>query len=806
MLNDLRFTLRLIGKDRWFSAVAIVALALGIGVNAIGFTIVNAAFLRGLPVPDADRLFMLVWQARHGRSPASYADLEDWRAGSHAFAGIAAFRNGSMNLSDDRAFPEQVRGTWLTPNAFGTLGQQPLLGRDFASGEDRPGADPVAIIGYRLWKNRYGSDVNVLGRSIRLNGQPATIVGVMPDGGRFPNNTDVWAPLVLSEAERARSSRVLQVFGRLRDGASQQEAQTELNARAQQATAAYPDVYKDLLGARVQTFTEAYIGGPARIVFLVMMGAVCCVLLIACANVASLLLSRSAYRAREIAVRIAMGATRARVVRQLLLESLVFGCIGGGLGLLLAGAAARMLDAAVQDPDKPYWIVFAVDYTVFGYVAAICVLTAVLFGLAPALHVSRTQINDALKEGARGSVGTRRVRWFSGTMVVVEIALTIVLLVGAGLMVRSFLKLYTLEVGIRTDHLMTMRMVLPATKYATPDARRAFYDAAMTRIGAVPGIDAVAATTSVPPFGRGQRALEVEGQPASTAGQSMNVSSVRISPEFFDVVGVTLQRGRTFTDRDGTPGSETVIVNEQTAAQFFPGQDPLGRRIRFGQDSRPGQPAEVWRTIVGISPSIRHGSGTRNEPNPVVYEPYRDDPPTEISMLVRSPLPPGAVMDAIRREVQSVDRDQPVFTIQTLDQLLAENRWPFRVFGGLFALFAGIALVLSAVGLYAVMAYSVTQRTQEIGVRIALGAERSQVAWLVLKRGLIQLGIGLTIGLAGALAMSRVLRTVVVQITPTDPLTFATITVLLTVVAIAACLVPARRATRIDPLVALRAE
>jgi putative ABC transport system permease protein len=817
MLQDLRFTLRLIAKERWFSAAAIVALALGIGVNALGFTIVNAAFLRGLPIKDSDQFYMLTWQqGRGGRRNASHADLQDWRAQSRTFTGLAAFRNDRINLSDGRALPEQVRGTWLTANTFGLIGQQPLIGRDFAPGDDRQDAEPVIILGHTLWKNRYAGDPDVLGTAVRLNGQPATIIGVMPASMRFPDNTDVWAPFIPTDAQKARDARVLSVVGRLRDGISRVEAHTELNGIARRLAAAYPDTYKNIAGVRVETFTERYVGGPARIVFLVMMGAVCFVLLIACANVANLTLSRSAHRAREIAVRIAMGATRWRVVRQLLLESVVFGLIGGGLGLFLAVAGAQALDAAVQDPDKPYWITFTVDYVVFGYVAAICVLTGILFGLAPALHVTKANINDVLKEGGRGSVGTRRARWFSGTMVVVELALTIVLLAGAGLMIRSFMKMYTLDIGIRTEHLMTMRMQLPETKYATPETRRVFYDRVEPRLAAIPGVEAVAVTTSVPPFGSAERSLEIDGQPPRQAeDQPQNVLTVTISPRFFEVVGVQIARGRPFHDTDGTPGGETAIINERAAAQFFPGEDPIGKRIRFTpRENTSGGPApahpeasrEIWRTIVGISPSIRHDSTRGAEPNAVVYLPHRQAPPASATLLVRSALPPGSVMAAVRREVQAIDQDQPVFTVQTLDQMLAQERWPFRVFGGLFAIFAVIALVLSSVGLYAVMAYSVTQRTQEIGVRMALGAAGREVSWLILKRGLIQLALGLAIGLGGALALSRVLRTVLVQITPTDPITFASITILLTLVSIAACLLPARRATRVDPLVALRAE
>jgi putative ABC transport system permease protein len=825
VLQDLRFAFRLIAKDRWFSAAAIVALALGIGVNAIGFTFVNAAFLRGLPFKDSDRLYLMAWQGRSdSRRRFSHAELQDSRAWSRTFAGVAAFSNTTMNVSDDRALPEEARGTWITANAFGVLGQQPLLGRDFGPADDRIGAEPVAVLSYRIWKNRYGGDPAVIGKALRLNGQPATIIGIMPDSMNFPNNTEVWAPFIPTEEQRRRNIRPLYMFGRLRGGATRAEAQAELTGIAQQLAATYPDTNKDLTRITVETFTERYVGGPARIIFLAMMGAVSFVLLIACANMANLLLSRAAHRARELAVRIALGATRWRIVRQLLIESVVLGCIGGSIGLFLATAGVQVLDAAVQDPDKPYWITFTVDHVVFGYVAAICVVTGILFGLAPALHVSKTDINNVLKEGGRGTTGNRRVRWLSGSMVVVELALTIVLLAGAGLMIRSFMKLYALDIGIRTGHLMAMRMHLPASKYVTAEVRRTFFDRVEPRLAAIAGVEMVAVTTAVPPFGSGQRDFEIEGRPAgSPDSPRLNVSTVTISPQFFHVVGAALVRGRNFHDRDGARGSETVIVNERMAAQYFPGEDPIGRRIRFPQQElASGQPPPAstpprgeragatpvsWLTIVGISPTIRQGTRRLGgEPNEVVYLPYRQDPPASASLLVRSQLPPETVMNAVRQAVQSIDQDQPVFTIQTLDQMLAQDRWPFRVFGGLFAAFSIIALVLSSVGLYAVMAYAVSQRTQEIGVRMALGGEARHMYWLILQRGLAQVAIGLTLGLAGALALSQVLRTVLVQITPTDPLTYAAITILLTVVSLAACLVPARRATRVDPIVALRVE
>jgi putative ABC transport system permease protein len=442
------------------------------------------------------------------------------------------------------------------------------------------------------------------------------------------------------------------------------------------------------------------------------------------------------------------------------------------------------------------------------YVAAICILTSIAFGLAPALHVSRANMHDVLKESGRSSVGGKRVRWFSGAMVVVELALTLVLLAGAGLMIRSFAKLYAQDLGFSTSGLMGLRVILPPPKYETPEARRLFFERLEPQLQTIPGADAIVVTTSVPPFGAGERPIEIEGRPRGAGDAPVSTRYVTITPRFFDVLRTPLLRGRGFNDKDGAPGAEHVIVNQKFASQYFAGDDPIGKRFRFAPRTESYLTAEqkkesAWLTIVGISPVIRHDA-QNPEPRAIAYVPLRFDPPVFSTLLVRSGLPPASVMDAVRREVQRVDPDQPVLTIETLDQMLSNQRWPFRVFGALLGVFALIALVLSSVGLYAVMAYSVSQRTQEIGVHMALGAEARQVSWLILRRGLIQLGIGLTLGLAGAYGLSRVLGSVIVQVTPGDPVTFIAISALMIAVALTACLLPARRATRVDPLVALR--
>ena len=805
MLQDLRFALRLIVKNRWFSAAAVVALALGIGVNAVGFSIVYAAFFRGLPFDNADRLFVLTWQTRQGRRNVSHAEFRDWREQNRSFDGLAAYRSDSMNVSDDRALPEQARGTRLSANAFDLLPQQPLLGRGFAAGDDSPGAEPVTVISYTFWKNRYGADKSVLGTRLRVDGRAATIVGVMPEGMRFPDNTEVWIPAV-AESGEPRDRRSLNVFGRLRPEISRTEAIAEMKGIAERMAVAYPDTNKDFVGVRVETFTDRYVGGAAKTMFWAMMGAVGFILLIACANVANLLLSRSTARAREVAVRAALGATRWRIVRQLLLESLVLAVVGGSCGLLLTYAGVHLFDSAITDPSKPYWIDFRVDTQVVGYVAAICLFTSILFGLAPALHISKRENNQVLKEGGRGTVGNRRARWLTGTMVVTELALAVVLLAGAGLMIRSFLNLERLDLGFSPDHLVTMRLQLPDQKYKTPEARLEFYHRLLPKLGALPGVESVAVATTMPPFRAFGRTFEIDGRPVAQRDEDrLNAPVVTISPTFFTVLDRPIRRGREFQERDGAPGSETVIVNDRFVAKFFPGEDPIGRRIRFVErDTKPGSEPPVWRTIVAISPSIRHAETRQIENDPVIYTPNRQEAPAGASLVVRSQLPPSSLVDPLRRAVQDIDADQPLFTIQTLAQMMDEERWPFRLFGATFGIFGLIGLALASVGLYAVMAYAVTQRTPEIGVRMALGAQPKQVRWMVLRLGLVQLAIGLTLGLGGAYLLSTVVQRTLVGITPSDPVTFVGISAILTLVAVAACLIPARRATRIDPLVALR--
>jgi putative ABC transport system permease protein len=806
LIQDVRFAGRLLLKDYWFTFVAALTLALGIGVNTTVFSFVNAVLIRGLPF---DRPEEIVYVATHDttrneddNNAATWQEFQDWRAKSHAFAGLGAFRQQQFNVSDPEHPAERVSGAAVSANTFSLLGIQPFLGRDFAATDDASGAAPVAILGYPVWKNRYGSDRGVIGESVKLNEVAYTIIGIMPEGMRFPTNADLWRPLTPPPAPDAPRNRNVNVFGRLAGGVAWSQAEADMRGVSQQLQTAYPDTNKNI-EARLMTFNQRFNGGPIRLVFMSLMGAVGFVLLIACANVANLLLARSAYRAREMAVRTALGASRMRIVRQLLLESVLLACIGGVIGLALTTAGTRMFAAAVENVGKPYWIVFDVDWSVLSYFAAICLATGIVFGLAPALQVSKTNLNDLMKEGGRGQAGGARARWLTSSLVVFELALTLALLTGAGLMARSFLKLYSLNLGLETDHVLTMRTQLIDTKYPKPEQRQAFFDAVQSRVRAVPGVTGVALATTLPLGGTGEFKFEIEGRPLPTTSTRPRVSTVDVSPRYFETVGVTLQRGREFQPADGAPGTEVAVVNQRLVAQFLAGEDPIGKRIRTFSGPKDDTPGP-WFTIVGVSPTIRQGDLQALESAAVMYRPYRVNSPNGIALIIRTTPDPNTLIASVRDAIKSVDPDQPVFAVQTLNEVLAQARWPYRVFGSLFMIFAVIGLLLSAVGIYAIMAYSVTQRTQEIGVRLALGAQANQISWLVLRAGIVQLVIGIGLGLAAAMGVSRLLKSLVAQIPASDPVTFIFITALLIIVTIAACIIPARRATRLDPLAALR--
>jgi putative ABC transport system permease protein len=811
--QDVRFAVRLLIKDKWFTAVAAIALALGIGVNNAVFTLINAVLIRGLPFDDPARIISIgMTDARARQLGVSRLDFLDWHAQSRSFSELSLVLGSPMNVSDEGRPAEQFQGTYESANLFRLIGQRPLLGRDFAPSDDNPAAEPVAIIANGLWKNRYGSDPSIVGRTIKINSRPSTVIGIMAPDMKFPFNNDVWLPLSQLPPEvlnAKRGVRNFQVIGRLAPGLTIAQARAELDAIVSRLAHDFPDTNKDLRPA-VMTYNQRVASGPIRVVFLSLMGAVGFVLLIACANVANLLLARSAQRSREIAVRVSLGASRWRIVRQLLVESVLLSVVSGILGLGLSVVGVRLFDAAISDPalGKPYWMTFTMDPLVIAFFGSICVGTGILFGLAPALHVSKTDVNEVIKEGGgrSGTGGVRARRWTSA-LVVVELVLTLVLLAGAGFMMRSFLKAYGMGFGFDTSRVLTMRMFLPLAKYPSREPRSALFQRIEERLHGITAIQAAAVASNPPLIGGFVRQLAIDSRPVAPGEQAPEVTMVSIGSGYFDAIGVELLRGRRFDPPDGTPGHESAIVNQRFAAMHFGNEDAIGRRITLidgNQSVQTSPPATV--TIIGIAPTIRQRNFAENDPDAVVYLPYRADPQRGVVLIVRAAANPAGITPLVREEMRALEPDLPLFGIQTLDETLAQRRWPFRVFGTMFAIFAVIALLLSAVGLYAVTAYAVTQRTAEIGVRMALGAQPKQLLWLVLRRALLQLAIGVPIGVAGTFAVGKLLESLLIQTSTRDPATIGSITALMIAVSIAACVWPARRAMQLDPVSALRYE
>jgi len=689
-----------------------------------------------------------------------------------------------------------------------------MLGLDFRAEDDRVGAAPTVILGYSVWKSRYNADPAILTRTIRVNSQAASVIGVMPPDMRFPFNNDLWMPVSVVAPElynSKRNARNFQAICRLADGVTLAQATSEIESRSARLARDFPDTNKDYKPNLV-TFNTRVAGPQLRLIFLSLMGAVAFVLLIACANVANLLLGRAAGRSREIAVRVSLGASRWRIVRQLLVESVLLSLIGGLLGLGLSILGIRWFDAQVTaDVGKPYWMTFSMDPIVFVFLGVVCLTTAVLFGLAPALHVSRTDINEVMKEGGggRGGTGGPRARRWTSALIVVEIALTLVLLAGGGFMMRSFVALYQMDLGIDSSRVLTMRLSLPLGKYPKPEPRTTLFQHLEDRLRSVSAIQASAVTSNLPMLGGALRQLFVEGRPDRSGERPPEVTVVSVSARYFETLGIRVIRGRPLNDADGTPGHEAVLVNQRFAAMHFAGEDPVGQRIRL-VDATPARvydptpPMSV--TIVGVVPTVRQRNFQEPDPDPVAYVPYRADPQRFVFLVVRGQGEPATLTAIVREQMRAIEPDLPLFGILTLDQMLANMRFSFRVFGSMFAIFAVIALVLSAVGLYAVTAYSVAQRTQEIGVRMALGAQSQQVMWLVLQRSFLQLAVGLPIGIAGAFAVGRLMQSVLAQTSGRDPLTIAAIATAMSLVSLAACFWPARRATRLDPVAALRNE
>jgi len=726
--RDVRFAARLLVKDRWFTLMAVAVLALGIGANNTVFTIVNAVLLRGLPLPNPNQIMFIGTRDAQGRDlGVSLRDFEDWSAAARTFSGMSWIFSGSFNVGNEGLIPDLVPGCYVSANLFKTLGVSPVLGRDFTSAEGTRGAATVVLISNTLWKQRYGGDAAIVGRTIRIGDIPGTVIGVMPEGMHFPFNADIWLPvgaMPAALADQPRQARGYFAVGRLADGVTVEQSRAELKAIGARLADQYPKTNKDLW-PNADPFLVRILGPQIPTLFWSLMGAVGFVVLIACSNVANLLLAKAARRSGEMSIRVAVGASRWQIVRQLLVESIMLALVAGALGLLLSIGGIRWFGAEAQNVGVPYWMVFTMDWRTFTFLVVLCLATGVIFGLAPALHASKTNVHEMLKEGGRtGSGGVRARRWTAG-LIVVQIALTLVLLAGGGLMLRSFLTMYRMDIGIQTSRLLTTGMIIPARKYPGWEDRTRFLQAIDDHFASVAGIEA-ASTASAQPFGGGAvRKLEVDGRAAAPGDRLPEVTMLSVGSRYFDAIGVTLVRGRAFTGADGGPGRRIAIVNQRLADLYFKGNDPVGRLIRLSQDG-PGNEEPEWLTVVALAPNVRQRNNNQErDPDAVAYIPHRQNTTMArgATVLARTRTDPAQATRILREAMTAVDPDQALSAPRTMDEALAQQRWLLRVFTTMFAVFAFIALVLAAVCLYAVTAYAVTQRTRDIGVHMVLGAQ-----------------------------------------------------------------------------------
>ncbi len=810
MKNDLLFALRMLATHRWFSAAVIVTLALGIGANTTVFTLVNAVLFKPVPLPNGARLVTVSGQdltRPDNFRGTSYPDFIEFRQNLRSFEGLEAIHGVQAIISEANNAPDRFIGQRVTPGLFTMLQTPPVLGRGFNDDDGKPGAPEVLLISDTVWKNRYGADPAVLGRAVRFNGNPATIVGVMPPNFQFPQREEVWAVLSPTAELEKRSNRWLQVFGILKPNTSIASAGSDLAVIAQRLAKDFPDSNKDS-GVIVRTFHDTYNGGPIRMVFFTLLGAVGFVLLIACANVANLLLSRAIGRQREVAVRVALGASRWQIIRQLLVESVLLSLLGGALGLGVAAVGVHLFDLATRDVGKPYWIIFSMDYVVFGYIAVVSVLCGVVFGLAPALRLSRPDLTNGLKDGTLGS-GSASGGKLTGVLVVLQFALTVVLLAAAGLMVRSFLSAHKVNEFVPRDRIFTARMTLPTgtnERYTKPTARVQLFEQLTERLAVLPGVTHAVATGSLPGLGGRTNDIEIEGKPIENAATPPRATTDVHTPGYLAAIGLPIIQGRAFNATDGDPGKEVAVVTNAFAAKYWPGQSAVGLRFRLlqGRERKPGP----WLSVIGVTADIVQRPQDADSP-PLAYLPYRQDAWGGMNLLLRTTADPSSLAPQVRAAVQAIDQDLPLFDVRTLNAALERNRWFLVVFGSLFLSFAVIALVMASVGLYAVIAHATSRRTREIGIRMALGATGGRIMQLVLSRGLTQLGIGLVLGLGGALACTELLKKAGMLfggVSTRDPVVFAGVTALLIVVGLLACWLPARRAARIAPTEALRVE
>jgi len=792
---DLRYAVRTLAKSPGFTAIAVLTLGLGIGATSTVFTSVNALLLRPYPYRDQSRVMALREDKPSDDirgNEVSYPNFVDWRAESRSFDDLAAYSGRSMNVAGGDE-PELVRGEEVSDGTFRLLGMAPIVGRDFQPEEGRPGGPGVVLLSHGLWQRRFGGDRAIVGRPIQLNGVPTTVVGIMPEGFAFPGGAQLWVPLQ-RDATTGRGNHWLEVVGRLRPGVSNAQAHAELGAIAGRLAERFPDSNRGWT-VSVVPLREHEIGSYRPVLY-IMLGAVLFVLLIACANVANLQLARGAARQREIAVRTALGASRSRIVRQLLTESVVLALLGALIGLAFALWGNDLVNRAVP-ADRPFWMRFTIDGRVLAFTAGVAVLTGLLFGSSPALQAARGDLHESLKEGGRGGSTGRRHARLRSAFVVGEVALSLVLVLGATLLIRSFVQLQTAPIGFDRSHLLTVSVNLAGPAFDSSAQRQQFLAEAQGRLRALPGVSAAAAASSLPLTGDNTTSnITVEGVETPPESEAL-ASWQTVTGEYFRALGLPVVRGRAISERDVSDSARVAVVNETMARLYWPHDEPVGKRFHLGTQG-------TWITVIGVARDVQRR--LTDPPQNQFYLPYPHAPFRYMTILVRTTGEPGALAPAVRRTLRAAAPSLGLYNVRTMDEWFRQAMWESRLYGQMFGMFALVALLLASLGVYGVVAYMVAQRTHEIGVRMALGARAADVLRLVVRSGIGLTSVGVVLGIAGAAGMTGVLRRLLFGVSATDPFTFVTVPLFLLGVALLACYLPARRAARVDPVIALRYE
>jgi putative ABC transport system permease protein len=802
-LRDIRYAVRSLVHDAGVSAIVILCLSLGIGVNATLFSLVDGILIQSLPFADPDRLLILNESFERGGirdAGVSYPDLKDFKERTTAFTSIAAISGRTIALTEG-VEPERFSGAAMTWDMFPVLGVAPILGRHFNPEDDRPGAEPVVMLSHEVWQRRYQGDPSLIGRSVSVNGRPHTVVGVMPPGFLFPEQQKIWIPLAPLAEKDERTARNLFTFGRLKPGLDMARARADMKSMSAALAREYPTTSEGW-SASAAPLSDEFIPDDVRLVLLTMMGAVTIVLMIACANVANLMLARASGRQREFCVRAALGAGRARLIKQLLIECVVLGLASAPLGLAIAYVGVWLLDQAVPPGQVPYYIHWEISPRSIIYTIALSAMTGLVFGLAPALQAGRLNLQEALRDGARGSGQSgKRARLRNG-LVIIEVAMALILLVGASLFVRSFLNLQSASPGFDTKPLLTARFFMSGESYATDDQKAQRVEDVVRRIEGLPGVTSMFASNFVPlDAGGGSGHAIVDGR-TYPKGEEPTILFTAVTPHLYKTMGLPILKGRDFTDSEGLGKTPVAMINETMAKKLWPDADPVGRRFRLVE-----RDAAEWFTVIGVGPDIRMFDMDDDTPDfSVAYVPYRFSGFANIGVTIRAAGDPAGLSAAVRNEIRSSDSALPIFSVRTMEDLRREGFWQFRLFGYMFGIFGIAALFLAGVGVYGVLSFSVSQRTQEMGVRIALGATQSDVLGLVVRQGVALAGAGVVLGLLGAFGITRVIRSLLYNVTPTDPISFGGVALFLAAIAVLASYLPARRATNVDPIIALRNE